>query len=690
MASVFEGLMTSRRRPSRSRSDAGKPLHARWGDSAISAPHDGGWAQQYADNDFNNPVYQAHGSPDSQKTLVNTSPDLSIDGLKMDSIAIEEIRQPTPPFVQKERNAITITIPLPWSRKKEHRRSASNNVVHFQAPQPERTITAEARPALTSVSTNVDEVIVAEARPASEGPGAQSPVIHTTSPVYDDVSTFFTRAAFPEKGYAMSRLPPIQTSVPPNKSQPASAISVLSPVAEKYNGLSESNNATPMDNTPIAKHIDAAIPAPANNEEVINVAGHTFTLASSSRSATPASLPPSRVNSPIEVSGTDIPRTSSRGTTRDPPRSASRGPSLADVAYMRTASRGSPEQTVREGRGTSERRSASQEPVSRRVALGETSHRRALSREPGLRTSSPTRRRALSREPEPRRSLSREPDVRLVDTSDLLSRRARSREPTMRRAVSPNPSAMRAQSRGPISQEVGTPVASNRRALNSDSVVEGSKTLDRSPTQAHIRGPSSRRGLSPVRTARRAASREPFSRRRISGEFSRRAASQEPVRRRASPREDFTFPWAAREKAAAAKSSPGSNNDPSPTDSTYTTTDVDDGTSADETTDIETETDEVYFESRKGWNGRAGAAPAGQGFYAGVLQDYKAIGRDVEAEQAQSEPNGVKESIVNLVTTTVKKSENKYHQVSTPPEQQRPNNKYGGPDLVPSQEELWG
>ncbi|KAL6250763.1 hypothetical protein RBB50_003066 [Rhinocladiella similis] len=673
MASVFEGLMTSRRRPSRSRSDSGKPLHARWGDAAISAPHDGGWAQQYPDNDLNNPVYQAHGSPDSQKTLVNASPDLSIGGLKMDTIAMEELRQPTPPFVQKERNAITITIPLPWSRKKEHRRSMSNSVVQIPAPQAEKVVAAEARPALTSISTNIDEVIVAEARPASEESFAHSPVVHTTSPVYDDVSTFFTRAAFPEKGYATSRLPPIQTSVPPNKSQPASAISILSPVAEKYNGLSESNNATPMDNTPIAKHIDAAIPTPVNHEEVIDVAGLTFTLASSSRSATPASLPPSRVNSPIDASGIDIPRTSSRGAIRDTPRSASRGPSLADVAYMRAASRGPPEQSGSEARGTSERRSVSQEPVSHRVGLGETPHRRALSREPGRRTSSPTRRRTLSREPHSRRALSREPAGRLVDTSDLLSRRARSREPTMRRAVSPNPGAMRSHSREPVSHELATPVATNRRAFDGDSAIEGSKTIDSSSIQAQTRGPSSQRNLSPIRTTRRAVSREPFNRRRISGEFSRRAASQEPVRRRASPREDFTFPW-VREKAAKQSPATAAAANSSPTESTYT----DDATSADETTDIETESDEVYFASRKGWNGHAGAAPAGQGFYAGVLQDYKAIGRDVEAEQAQSEPNGVKESIVNLVTI---KKETKYLE-------QRP--KYGGPDLVPSQEELWG
>ncbi|KIW61662.1 hypothetical protein PV05_01760 [Exophiala xenobiotica] len=672
MAPVFEGLMPSRRRPSRSRSESGKPLHARWGDVAISAPHDGGWAQQYPDNDLNNPVYQAHGSPDSQKTLVNNSPDLNFEVAKMEKTAIEEIRQPTPPFIQKERTAITITIPLPWTRKKEHRRSSSGINAQALATQVEKVITVESRPALNNIQTNIDEVIVAEARPLAEPYRADSPIVQTASPVYDDVSTFFTRAAFPDKGYASSRLPPIQTSVPPTISQPTSAISILSPVAEKYDGLSESNNATPMDNTPVAGRTAIGLPTSADNNEVIDVGGLTFKLAEHVRDS-PPSLPPSRITSPIDTSDVEIPRKSSRSTMRDTSRPASRGPGLGEVAYMRASSRGPPEQPRSASREASARRSESQEPDSRRAGSVEPTHRRALSRDPGRRTVSPARRRTLSREPVFRRALSREPDVRRIETPEPVSRRDTSRDRATHRADSPNPTTRRAQSRDPARRRAESPAPTSRRELSREPrTTPRARTPDPTTARPHSRGPSSRRGISPGPAGRRAVSREPFTRRRISGDFTRRAASLEPERRRASPRENFDFPWNGDKPAGK-----------SPTDNTSTTdaSTTDDITSADETTDIDTETDDMYFESRKGWNGHAGVGDEGQGFYAGVIQDYKLIARDVEAEQTQtSEPSGVKESLASLVT--IKKEKEKY------PEQRQ--GKYAGPDLVPSQEELWG
>jgi hypothetical protein len=100
----------------------------------------------------------------------------------------------------------------------------------------------------------------------------------------------------------------------------------------------------------------------------------------------------------------------------------------------------------------------------------------------------------------------------------------------------------------------------------------------------------------------------------------------------------------------------------------------------DEATEIETETDDnTYSESRKGWNGPAIAGHESRGFYAGVVQDYKAIAKDVEADIAQAgEPPGVGASLMNLV---VNKRER---------ETERVGEMYGGPDLVPSHEEMWG
>jgi len=172
---------------------------------------------------------------------------------------------------------------------------------------------------------------------------------------------------------------------------------------------------------------------------------------------------------------------------------------------------------------------------------------------------------------------------------------------------------------------------------------------------------------------RRAISREPVSRRRISGDFTRRAASVDPVRSRASPRDDFVF-YNHDSPPLIAPKDTISGSDSSSADGL---------TASDEGTDIETETDEMYFESRKGWNGPAVEGAESKGFYADVVSDYKAIARDVEAETAQAEEvlgMGAGIKVINLVVNKRVK------------ERQIPkaNKIYGGPDLVPSQDELWG
>ncbi|ETI26914.1 hypothetical protein G647_10013 [Cladophialophora carrionii CBS 160.54] len=620
MATVFEGLMSSRRRPSRSQSESGKQLHSRWGDASISAPNGGGWSQHYLEDDPDNVVYHAHGSPDSQKTLVSDSPDLSIKE-DVGKVSIEELRQSTPPVNQKERGTITITIPLPWVRR-SHRRSSSGAKQQAQAAQiVEKVVTAESRPPLPSLATSIDEVIVAESRPTPEVYRAVSPVVQTRSPVYDDVSTFFTRAIFPEKHPGPRSLPQIQTSVPINKSQPASALSILSPVAEKYNGMSESNNATPMDNTPIAHRIASAIDT--TTEDFIDVSTLTERLAQQARHPSP-SLPPSRVTSPIEA---PIERPDSRSTANFPSRPASRGPGIGEVAYMRASSRGAAEH--HDGR-----RSASREPLARRAPSADPVRRRAPSRDSGRRRADSPRAmsgRSYSKEAVGRGDAAREPTpapAAIAEPAEPRAGRDLSMEPLRPRAESPGPATRR----------------------------------------AHSRGASAGRDLSPARFSRRAISREPVTRHRFSGDFTRRAMSVDPIHRRASPREDM-IPLRA-SPPLNMKRNEGDLSDSLPADDL----------TSDETTDIETETDEMYFESRKGWNGPAVTGATSRGFYNGVISDYKLIARDVEAEQTQG--SGPKQPAIELVKLIKR---DKFDM-----EVGKEVKKYGGPDMVPNQEELWG
>ena len=677
MATMWEGLVSSRRRPARSRSESGKQLHARWGDAAISAPG-GGWSQQFADDDLNNPVYQAHGSPDSQKTLVNNSPDLSFTQEKIEQVVVEEIRASTPP-AQKERSAITITIPLPWSRK-THRRSSSGASHPAQFARPtERVITAESRPALGSLLANIDQIIVPEQRPATVEPYTTiSPILQAQSPVYDDVSTYFTRAAFPEKPYGLSRLPQIQTSVPINKSQPASAISILSPVAEKYNGLSESNNGTPLDNTPIATRNERELPPPTlppvSDEGVINIEALKSRLETYARTSPPIQ-PPSRITSPINASDPDFGR-QYFDNTRTPSRPASRGPGIGEVAYMRASSRGAVDQPRSASRGAVDQqrstsrgpgsRSASRDPVSRRTGSVEPYRRRADSVEA-------FHRRAESREPHGRRSASR---GSAMDDERVGRSRSRDYEPvTWSRNESPAPvTARRTRSRNPtpFREPSREPTTHRNVSLDPPSAILRASSPERIALRANSRDPFPRRAIS----------RDPVKRtRRISAEFPRRAISVDPIVRRASPREDIIT--ISRHGTPVPASRPFLTNAAESSDEL-------DLTSADETTDIETETDEMYFESRKGWNGPAtDGGVKSKGFYGDITQDYKAINNVIEADNAISIsaptlsidqlPPNVGGAIVNYVTKAM----------DVEPEG-RKRSKYAGPDLVPSHEELWG
>jgi len=96
---------------------------------------------------------------------------------------------------------------------------------------------------------------------------------------------------------------------------------------------------------------------------------------------------------------------------------------------------------------------------------------------------------------------------------------------------------------------------------------------------------------------------------------------------------------------------------------------------SDGTTDIENETEDRYFESRRLWNGVAGGGVGG--FYANVVQDYRGVAKDVEAELLHQAHADHEATIVKLPPKVTGKK------VEEPLE-------YGGPVLVPTHEELWG
>lgn len=721
MTSVLEGLLPTRRRRSRSRSESGKQLHARWGDNSITAPNGGGWSQQYLEDDQIHPADQAHGSPDSQKTLVNNSPELGYDSIKskIENIlqAVEDQKFAGVPVIKEVDGQITITFslgpssrqpqarsqPQPQPQSQSRRPYAESNYPSNPHPTPyhsDRVVTSESRPLFPPISTNIDEIITVEARDVVDPYRTTSPIVHTQSPVYDDVSTFFTRAAFPEKSFGPARLPHIQTNVPQNKSQPASAISVsiLSPVQEKYN---ESTGNTPMDNTPIAAHIAASIPrAPSIADELADLESLTQRLEKYRDTNNPSSAPPSRITSPIDTSDSDFDHLFSR--SRGPSRSASRGPGISrpssrgpgigEVAYMRASSRGPADQPRSESRSGIEggRRSASREPA-----------RRAQSVEPVVRSHSvePVR-RAMSRDPASRRAESRGPE-----DEDRRQSRSRSRGPRARRADSVGEQVYRradSMERGFRHVEILDPDVD--RGPRDATPIGYQRTT--TPTQYHKRAFSrdhfdlGRRTASPSALSRRAFSRGPGDKRRMSGDFTRRAMSVDPIRRQATPQEDFTpisrrgTPLAFQNGRFVPMESPASDSSAdehepgeSPTSGDETGIDTD-------ATDIETETDDAYYESRKEWNGRAANGADGKGYYGDVANEYKAIAKDVEADQAmasgkiEKQVGGINIGGLKLNITKVKTE--KPDREKDKDGKKNHTKHYVGPDLVPSTEEVWG
>lgn len=591
-------------------------------------------------------------------------------------------------MIKEINGQITITIPTEsWPEVKQAPIAQATTQQHYFKPL-DQVISAESRPALPPISTSGDDVITVEARDVVHPYRTTSPIVHTQSPVYDDVSTFYTRGAYAERCFGLARLPHIQTSVPPSRSQPASALSMLSPVQEKYDGQSESNNASPMESTPIAQRMIPSMPQRQSiAAKMADIESLTQTL---ERFRTPSTTPLPQIASPIESSDSDVDKPWE--TTRVPTRPGSRGPGIGEVAYMRCSSRGAGERRV-ESRNNA--RSASREPS-----------RRAKSVEPRGRSHStdPKGSRAPSREPKRHREQSR---GRSKDAGAPF--RAQSQEPRRYRGESVDRNVDHVEILDSFEQQHTRDFAPMTIQRISSPDVGHRRTLSRDNIEASHRP-------SPVPVSRRAFSRDTVRRRPLSDEFTRRAASVGPVLRQDSSELQRDIVSLSRRgtplifQHGRFVSAPDGSTSGSFSGSGSESSGVDDEDDIDghrqspfladdpgfdtEATDIDTETDGAYHTSRKEWNGRATTGAAGKGLYGDIEVDYKAIAKDVEADQAiPRDMGGI--NIGGIKVNITKVRSDKFDKTKDRDKESEKEKKDGSKrcvttDLVPTMEDLWG
>ena len=157
--------------------DTSKDLHSRFGDATISAPVGGGWNRRYLDDDTEVVVY---GSVDSDQTLINSSPDLETEKV----VVIGEVPG-TSPEPSPKNAFITITIPLPWS-KKSHKRSTSDvqpqvcsREAHQLSKSQTRTPSTASKSNLPPPARNIESLI---SNSRSDTPFFHLPSDHSRSP----------------------------------------------------------------------------------------------------------------------------------------------------------------------------------------------------------------------------------------------------------------------------------------------------------------------------------------------------------------------------------------------------------------------------------------------------------------------------------------------------------------------------
>jgi len=488
MTGILDVCVPSRRRERRRQRQLAKErLHSRFGDLAISAPNQGGWNELA--KELNAKSAQAYGSPDTERTLVNGLPELDqdFDGVIVvgDSYALQA--------EAKERNTITIKIPLPWSTKpsKKSLSRSSSTATHTlpieakkrdeanrSPPPPSASPPVIYKPFSTHYMQEMAKLGVCEdpsIRPwnlshsspsqASIDSGRThnlSPAITILSPVSEDFakgvgdislsdspgtielatstsSQHTTSPPLPAIEYFSQRLP----SPPTLPFDPCRALASHPP--ERYATpplkpqtvggqptLAEQPCVVP-ERPSTAMSIRCVVPERPGTAMSTRVVPERPGTAMSTRYVVPE-RPGTAMSSHSIYHGRSASRGPSEdriGTTRA--RSASRGPGLEKTGYMRSSSR-----------EPAQRRAMSREPVHRRAAsrdvggagsyVGEAFGRRASSRGPASGARLPSR--AASAEPLYRRPIQREDFFASDTTSTATSIEDLGRKPSASTSVS--------------------------------------------------------------------------------------------------------------------------------------------------------------------------------------------------------------------------------------------------------------
>jgi hypothetical protein len=368
MAAILDRCVPSRRLEKRRQRALQESLDSRFGDTHITAPTEGAWNQIGSDVD--------KGYLPSTIASGGWSPDLSLEGPTSPStVSTEKVVEHDPHGKDSQKHNFTITIPLPWSSRKSHMRTAStaNNAImsstrkEDQAELSPRSFMSSPEPTPRSFVSSPDPN--SKSYLSSPNTTLQS---QATSPVviYKPVSEEY-KQQLAEMASGISRVdsPP---SLQPDRAQNTSPANfTYKPASEDFVremaeiGMGPSPAIPQRETFPPLRGPSkpTSISSPSDPGQVLISYSPELRMA-------PMGLPPDPRPTPVNQSPeprlpVGLPAQPRVGTTR----SASRGPAAERVGTTRSASRGPATDRL----GTT--RSSSRGPAAERVGNTRSSSR---------------------------------------------------------------------------------------------------------------------------------------------------------------------------------------------------------------------------------------------------------------------------------------------------------------------------